>query len=142
MRVTVAHLYACLSKCGPCCIDAGRKEQKTRWGSRLTQSNEGWSEGDIGDSASHWDNKYKLTRSKGGGPPVGRRMLWQRPTVTAPGVSTIPIECASTSLRKGTAALNSLDMGACKGAWRAGLRGSPGARQQGRGGGGCTRLSF
>lgn len=63
MRVTVAHLYACLSKCGPCCIDAGRKEQKTRWGSRLTQSNEGWNQGDIGNSASHWDNKYKLTRS-------------------------------------------------------------------------------
>lgn len=83
MRVAVAHLYACLSKCGPCCIDAGRKEQKTRWGSRLTQSNEGWIEGDIGNSAPHSDNKYKLTRSKRDGGAGGGGVVpsWEEDAV-------------------------------------------------------------
>lgn len=53
MQASAAHLYACLSEGGPSCSDAERKEQKTRWGSRLMQRKVGRTEGDIGNSTSH-----------------------------------------------------------------------------------------
>lgn len=58
-----------------------------------------------------------------GAVPAEWRMLWQRPSVTDPGVSAILDEYVSTSLQWGTVVLNSLDMGASMAGWSEGLAG-------------------